>query len=284
MQPTPAATDLTGNALSCAGASAQAGPTCYWTFQTGSTAGAPGLAASAPLAGATGVPTNTSLSFVWTATLSGTGQSDAAAGFSLQQASGAGSPCYVYSGSGQVPLCVQHGGTWSNPFADGSLLILANPLLASTTYTAVESANDASNLVVSSSATWTTAAGAESTPPTVTRVVPDDGTSGISPSTTVTVTFSEPMDVTGTTHAFVLRPWSVAASCSGVLGGVVAGTTTWNSPAELVFHPAADLTAGGCYHVAVGGGPADGSENRLGSSDGGGPFTSAPHRPASRSH
>src|SRR5438093_418312 len=93
-----------------------------------------------------------------TAGLSGAGQTAAAAGFSLQQVSGPGAPCYVYSGSGQVPLCAQHGGTWTNPYANGSLLTLSNPLLVDTTYTAVESANDASNLVVSSSATWTTAA------------------------------------------------------------------------------------------------------------------------------
>src|SRR5258708_29137829 len=88
------ATDLSGNALTCAGASAQSGSTCYWTFETGSSAGAPGLAASVPRAGTSGVPTSTTVSFVWTAALNGSGQSDGAAGFSLQQGSGVGSPCY----------------------------------------------------------------------------------------------------------------------------------------------------------------------------------------------
>ena len=270
---TTAATDLSGNALSCAGASAQTGSTCFWTFETGSSAGAPGLAASAPRAGATGVPTNTTVSFVWTAALSGAGQSDASAGFSLQQVSGVGSPCYVYSGSGQVPLCAQHGGAWTNPFADGSLLTPTNPLLANTTYTAAESANDTSNLVVSSSATWTTAAGADSTPPTVTRVVPDDAASGINAPTTVSVTFSEAMDVAATAHAFSLKPWSGPGSCVGALGTATTGSLTWNGSAELVFHPAADLTAGTCYHVAIAGSSADVSGNSLGNGYGGSNFT-----------
>src|SRR5439155_8414175 len=144
---------------------------------------------------------------------------------------------------------------------------------ASTTYTAVESANDASNLVVSASATWTTAAGADSTPPTVSRVVPDDATSGISPSTTVTVTFSEPMDVAATAHAFSLKPWSAAGACSGTLGAAIAGATTWNGAAEMVFHPSANLTAGSCYHVAVAGTAADVSENSLGNGYGGSNFS-----------
>jgi hypothetical protein len=179
----------------------------------------------------------------------------------------------VCTGSAQVPLCALSGGTWTDPYADGSRLVLTSALLASTTYTAVESANDVTNLVVSSTATWTTGDGVDNTAPTVTRVVPNDATAGISPSTTVTVTFSEAMDVDETAHAFSLKPWSVAATCSGTLGAAVGGSITWNSEAELVFHPSADLTAGSCYHMAISSAAADLAKNSLGAAYAGANFT-----------
>jgi hypothetical protein len=251
IQLTTTATDLTGNQLSCAGASAQVGSTCYWTFETGITSGAPGLASSAPRDGATGVPTNTAISFMWTAALNATGQSAALGGFSLEQISGTGAPCFAFSGSGQVPQCAVHGGTWTNETAATSRLVPTTALLASTTYTVTESASDAVNLTVSYSATWTTGAGVDTTAPTLTRLSPADASTGISPTTAVQVTFSEPMDVAHTTGAFLLQPWSVAGACSGTFGSAVTGSFTWNNASEFVFHPAADLTANTCFHLSI---------------------------------
>src|SRR5207247_10759963 len=88
-----------------------------------------------------------------------------------------------------------------------------------------------------------------------------------------TVTFSEPMDVAATAHAFSLKPWSAAGACSGTLGAAIAGATTWNDAAEMVFHPSANLTAGSCYHVAVAGTAAGVSENSLGNGYGGPNFS-----------
>jgi hypothetical protein len=251
IQLTTSSTDLTGNQLSCTGATAQSGSTCYWTFQTGITTGTPGLASSSPRDGTTDIPTNTAISFMWTAALNATGQSAALAGFSLEQITGTGSPCFAFSGSGQTPQCTAHGGTWSNPTAATSRLVPTTALLANTTYRVTESASDATNLVVSYTATWTTGAGADTTPPTVTRLSPADATTGISPSTTVQVTFSEPMDVARTTGAFSLQPWSVAGACSGSLGSAVTGNFTWNNASEFVFHPAANLTANTCFHLSI---------------------------------
>jgi hypothetical protein len=251
IQLTTSATDLTGNALSCTGATAQAGSTCYWTFQTGTTTGTPGLDSSAPRDGATDVPTNTAISFKWSAALNATGQSAALAGFSLEQITGTGAPCFAFSGSGQTPQCAAHGGTWTNPTAATSRLVPTTALLPNTNYGVTESASDAANLVVSYSATWTTGAGTDTTPPTVTRLSPADTASGISPTTTVQVTFSEPMDVARTTGAFSLQPWSVAGACSGSLGSAVTGSFTWNNASEFVFHPAADLTANTCFHLSI---------------------------------
>ncbi|HEV7662352.1 MAG TPA: Ig-like domain-containing protein, partial [Chloroflexota bacterium] len=279
LQLTGAAADLSGNLLSCAGASAQSGSTCYWTFQTGSTSGAPGLASSAPANGATAVPTNAAPSFKWTAALNATGQSDAAAGFSLQQVSGAGSPCFVYSGSGQTPLCAVNGGSWSNQSSDTSRFAPSHVLLAMTSYTAVELSNDAANLVVDSTVTWTTGAGADTTAPTVSRVWPASNASGINPSATVQVTFSEPMDLASTSQALSLQPWSNAGVCTGALGTAVAGTTTWSSGADLFFHPTADLAGDTCFHVAVGAAALDLAGNSLGGGYAGSDFVVASGTP-----
>jgi Bacterial Ig-like domain len=263
LQLTTAAADVTGNGLSCTGASLQSGSTCWWIFETGSTAGAPGLAAASPANGALGVPTNAALRFSWSAALTATGQAAAQTGFTLQQVSGSGSPCYVFAGNGQTPLCSQNGGTWTNPYADSSRLVLSNPLLSNTTYTASEVANDASNLVVNWSATWTTGAATDTTPPTVTGAVPATGTTGVSPKATVDVTFSETMAPDATAHAFALQAWSDPGSCTRTLGTAVTGNITWTTPSKMEFLPSADLMAGTCYHVAIGSGATDTSENSL---------------------
>src|SRR5205814_2634522 len=134
IQLTTNATDLTGNQLSCTGATAQVGSTCYWTFETGVTTGTPGLASSAPRDGATDVPTNTAISFMWTAALTTDGQSAALGGFSLEQISGPGASCFAFSGSGQTPQCAAHGGSWSNATSSTSRLVPTTALLANTTY------------------------------------------------------------------------------------------------------------------------------------------------------
>ncbi|HEY3057479.1 MAG TPA: Ig-like domain-containing protein [Chloroflexota bacterium] len=257
-----AVADLTGNLVQCTGASAQNGSLCYWSFQTGSSAGAPGLASIAPRAGSIDVPTSTSINMTWTSALNGAGQSDALSGFSVRQMSGSGSPCYVFSGTGQAPLCAQNGGVWSNPYSDASRFTPASPLLASTAYTVTEVASTA-NLEVNQTSTWTTGAATDSTAPIVSRVLPANGQSGISPTTLVQVTFDEAMDPVETAHAFALRPWSDPGACTGSLGAAVGGGVTWASASELTFHPTAALTADTCYDVAVASTATDVSGNAL---------------------
>ena len=259
---TTSATDLSGNALNCSGASTTSQSSCFWSFQTGAQSGAAGLASMSPANAASGVPTNAQLSFQWTAPLSATAQSEAQAGFSLEQVSGTGSPCFVYGGGVQTPCAVQ-GGTWANPFADSSTFAPSAPLLSGTTYTVAESASDASNLTVSATATWTTAGSSDTTPPTVTRVSPSDAASGISPSTPVQVTFSEAMNLSATAHAFQLLPWSNAGSCSGSFGAAVAGSSAWNGPTQLSFYPSAALSASTCYHMSLDSTATDVSGNAL---------------------
>src|SRR6185369_35170 len=155
---TTAALDLTGNTLDCAGATATAAPNCYWTFETGSSATVPGLLGMTPHDAATGVPTNAAISLQWTDPLIAAGQTDALTGFSLRQASGVDTGCYIFTGTGQTPLCPVFGGSWTNPALDSSRFKPTVALLANTSYTASESVISA-NLVANSSSTWTTGPG-----------------------------------------------------------------------------------------------------------------------------
>ena len=86
----------------------------------------------------------------------------------------------------------------------------AAPLAASTTYTVTVTTmvKDLAGNPLQSPVVWsfTTAGAADTTPPTVTSVTPLSGATGVSPSTTVTATFSEPMTRRRSrTRTFVLR-------------------------------------------------------------------------------
>jgi hypothetical protein len=139
-----------------------------------------------------------------------------------------------------------------------------DPLLGGATYVATLNVSDPSHLVASASATWTTAAATDTTPPIVTRVQPNDAATGISPASSVQVSFDEAMDVVETGHAFTLQPWSTVGSCAGTLGAAVVGGIVWTSATELLFDPAADLAADTCYHVGFSAPAADTSGNSLG--------------------
>ena len=85
----------------------------------------------------------------------------------------------------------------------------AAPLAASTTYTVTATTRviDLAGNPLQSPVMWsfTTASAADTTPPTVIAKAPLTGATGVSPSTTVTATFSEPMSAATVTNAtFVL--------------------------------------------------------------------------------
>jgi hypothetical protein len=86
----------------------------------------------------------------------------------------------------------------------------------------------------------------------VTSVSPPAGATSISTATTISVTFSEPMNQAQTAAAF---------SLSGP-GGAVAGSTSWSGN-TLRFTPSGGLAAGTVYTAVVSTAAADVAGNTL---------------------
>jgi methionine-rich copper-binding protein CopC len=117
-------------------------------------------------------------------------------------------------------------------------------LLPGTTYTAriTTGARDIAGNALASQVEWTFITG---TQPTVTAVVPANGANNVSTSTTVTLTFSEPMDPT-TINTTTIK----LATTSG--GTQVAGTVAYTAGSTTAtFTPSSPLTAGTSYTVTV---------------------------------
>jgi hypothetical protein len=95
-----------------------------------------------------------------------------------------------------------------------------------------------------------TTAPAETTPPTITGVVPSNSAAGVSPSTDVRVTFNEPMNpaTISTSTLELRRPDNT----------LVPASVTYDSAANTaVFHPTTPLGASGTYRLTVRGGSSD---------------------------
>lgn len=75
----------------------------------------------------------------------------------------------------------------------------------------------------------------DATAPSVTGTVPANGATGVAPSTTVDVTFSEPMNTVATQQAFSLRRDDT--------GAYISGSFSWTGP-TMTFTPAAALPQG----------------------------------------
>ncbi len=93
----------------------------------------------------------------------------------------------------------------------------------------------------------------DTTPPTITAVVPLDAAVGVAASSNVSATFSEAMSVSAAQAAFSL------ATASGTS---VAGAFSWNGN-TLVFDPSADLAAGVSYTAKVSTAAKDAAGNAL---------------------
>ncbi len=95
---------------------------------------------------------------------------------------------------------------------------------------------------------FSTTVGPDTTPPTVTAVTPTANATGVSPSTTVTATFSEPMNAaTITTATVLLRNTATSAA--------VTGTVSYNS-GTATFTPSAPLANSTGYTATIKGGSA----------------------------
>jgi Ice-binding-like/Bacterial Ig-like domain len=105
----------------------------------------------------------------------------------------------------------------------------------------------AGNVMVSDfTINWTTAAAADTTPPTVTATTNGNGTTGVPVNTKVGATFSEGMNPLTVTNA----NFTMKATVSGT---AVAGTVSY-SGANAVFTPASNLAPSTNYTVTINGG------------------------------
>lgn len=90
--------------------------------------------------------------------------------------------------------------------------------------------------------TFTTAAGADVTPPVVTSRSPADGATGIAITSSVAISFSKPMDVSSVGNAFSLKETATNSTVAGAFsyaGGVG------------IFTPSTDLKAGTNYSATL---------------------------------
>lgn len=93
--------------------------------------------------------------------------------------------------------------------------------------------------------------GIDGTPPTVTGFAPGDGSTGVPSTTTVRVSFSEPMDRPTAEAAFSLRRVDT--------GTYLAGSRSWSGN-DLVFTPGAALAEGVVYRAQMNGSAEDASD------------------------
>ena len=191
-----------------------------WTFTTAAAADTtpPTVTTTVPASGATGVATSSAVSATFSealnaATVSGTT-------FSL-----------VPSGGSAVAATVT--------YSSGSLTATLTPsaaLATSTTYTATLKSGASGIKDVAGNAlladkvwTFTTAAAADTTPPTVTTTVPASGATGVATSSAVSATFSEALNaatVSGTTFSLVPSGGSAVAATVTYSSGSLTATLT----------------------------------------------------------
>lgn len=143
--------------------------------------------------------------------------------------------------------------TWDAENVTATFDMPAAELAAATTYevTIVGQDTGARDLAGSSTITFTTAAPPDSIPPTVINKSPADGATGVPINTSLSLTFSEPMNEASVEAAFSASP---AVTC----------TFLWDSTSTLMTcDPTADLSYGTSYTVTLGTGAQDANGNAL---------------------
>jgi hypothetical protein len=209
--------DIAGNALAV---------TYTWSFTTGSTvdATAPTVLSSVPANTATGVANSVHPAVTFSEAMNATTIN--ATNFTLKQGATAIAGTVAYSGT-------------TATFTPSSGLI-ANTVYTATITTGVK---DAAGNAIAGNYTWsfTTAAVADVTAPTVGTVVPASGATSVAVNSDITAAFSEAMNSTTiTTTTFTLKQGTTA----------VAGLVTY-SGTTATFNPAGDLTGNTVYTATI---------------------------------
>ena len=230
---TTGARDAAGNALVT---------NASWRFTTAAPADVtpPVISAHTPLNGATGVPVSATASVTFSEAMNNSTLTVAT--FLLRRTSGGAAVAGTVSVVGNTAT-----------FSPGATLAASTQYTATITTAAKDVSGNA--LIADSSWSFTTAAPADVTPPTVSNFTPADGATGVATTIAPTVTFSEPMqDATITTTTFILAPTAGGAGVSGVV--TVSGNTA-------TLTPSAPLAAGTPYRVTITTGVRDAAGNAL---------------------
>ncbi|MBK7002351.1 MAG: Ig-like domain-containing protein [Rhodoferax sp.] len=228
---TTGAKSLHGNALA-------ANYVWSWTTAAAADTTAPTVTLVTPANAATNVATNTKVSVTFSEAMDPLTLN--ASTFTLKQ------------GATTVPGTTSYSGVTA-------VFIPTSDLASNTTYTATitSSAKDlASNALTANYAwSWTTAAAADTTAPTITLVNPANAATNVAINTKVSVTFSEAMDpLTLNTASITLKQGAT----------VISGTTSY-SGVTAVFTPTYDLANNTAYSATITTGAKDLTGNALAS-------------------
>lgn len=187
----------------------------------------PTIESRSPASGAVGVPTNAGVSAVWSEPLDPT---------TVNVTSFA-----VWNGMTAVPGTVTY-----NPESFTVTFVPTTTFAASTSYTvwATGIQDISGNAATSTSWSFTTGTAADTTPPTVTAVVPSAGATKASVASTITVTFNE-----------AVKPASAISGMQVTTGTTsVAGSVEYDSVTrQAVFTPSGLLSKQTSYTVTVSG-------------------------------
>ncbi|MGB8524224.1 MAG: Ig-like domain-containing protein [Candidatus Acidiferrales bacterium] len=207
-----------------------------WSFTAGTTADTtpPTVIATLPVAGATSVPTNQTI----TATFSEAMDS------STITANGTFALAVAGAGGATVPGTVGYAGTTAT-------FQPASPLAANTEFTATitTAAEDLSGNALAANFVWsfTTGAGPDTTSPTITLTAPASVGMNVPLNAAVSATFSKDMN-----PLTVTAPATFTLAVAGAGGASVAGNVTYDSVSQIAtFTPAADLTISTQYTATI---------------------------------
>lgn len=232
---TTGATDAAGNALAA---------NYIWTFTTDVALDTtpPTVSAISPVNNATGVTLNTAVSATFSEAMNNATLTTAT--FTLQPSAGGTAVAGAVNVSGNT----------------ATLTPMAN-LAGSTQYTATIASivTDAAGNALGSNYSWqfTTGPAPDTTPPTVSSTSPSNGATNVTLNSSLSATFSEPMNnATLTTATFTLRPTAG--------GGTIAGTVNVSGN-TATFTPTASLTGSTQYTARIASSVTDAAGNALGS-------------------
>ncbi len=129
--------------------------------------------------------------------------------------------------------------------ANSAVFTPTSALVSSTTYTVTLSGakDTAGNAMAATTWSFTTAASADTTDPTITSTTPTSGQTGVSPSAPISATFSEPV-----------QAGTIVVSVKDAALNTVAGTTSFNAGTNaVVFTPTSSLAGTTTYTVTISG-------------------------------